>query len=87
MTPALPAVTLFSSRYFLLQQYNNITNHLIGVMDDETANYLSDRKGINWFRVNIAIPESQKNTHPANRCVRVCALARVLVQTTGSGWW
>jgi hypothetical protein len=48
-------------------------------MDDETADYLKDRKGVNWFRVNIAIPESQKNTHPANRCmacmcVRSCML-------------
>ncbi|GAX75229.1 hypothetical protein CEUSTIGMA_g2674.t1 [Chlamydomonas eustigma] len=46
--------------------HNNITNHLIGVMDDETERYLKERK-YNWFRVTIAIPESQKNSHPANR--------------------
>lgn len=46
--------------------HNKITNHLIGVMDDETEAYLKDRP-YNYFRVNIVIPESQKNSHPANR--------------------
>jgi hypothetical protein len=46
--------------------HNKITNHLIGVMDDETEAYLKGRP-YNYFRVNIVIPESQKGTHPANR--------------------
>ena len=49
------------------QKHNNITNHLIGVMDDETEEYLRNREGVNWFRVNIPIPEVQKKSHPANR--------------------
>lgn len=54
--------------FLTILQYNNITNYLIGVMDDETEVYLSKKEPpVNWFRVNIKIPESQKGSHPANQ--------------------
>ncbi len=39
-----------------------------GVMDDETERYLAAKiPPVNWFRVHIPIPDSQKKTHPANQ--------------------
>lgn len=46
--------------------HNGISNHLIGVMDDETEAYLKGRK-YNWFRVNVEPPKSQEKSHPANK--------------------
>ena len=46
--------------------HNKITNHLIGVMDDETEAYLKGRP-YHYFRVNIIIPESQKGDRELQR--------------------
>lgn len=46
--------------------HNKISNHLIGVMDDETERYLQGRP-YNSFRVNVPIPASQEKSHPANK--------------------
>ena len=54
---------------------SNITNHIIGVTDDETDHYLADRKAkrgagafaVNWWRPRVKIPEKQANTREANR--------------------
>ncbi|KAL6756737.1 nucleotide-diphospho-sugar transferase-domain-containing protein [Haematococcus lacustris] len=43
-----------------------ITNYLIGVMDDETEQYLKGRD-VNYFRVNIPVPKVQAKSHPANQ--------------------
>ncbi|KAG2433608.1 hypothetical protein HYH02_012537 [Chlamydomonas schloesseri] len=66
---------------------SNITNHLIGVTDEETGGYLSKRAAkrgpgafaINWFTPNVKIPESQANTREANR---VSSLKFSLLQTS-----
>ncbi|KAG2427113.1 hypothetical protein HXX76_012624 [Chlamydomonas incerta] len=66
---------------------SNISNHLIGVTDEETGGYLAKRaekKGpgafaINWFKPNVKIPESQANTREANR---VSSLKFSLLQTS-----
>ncbi|KXZ46564.1 hypothetical protein GPECTOR_42g773 [Gonium pectorale] len=66
---------------------SNVTNHLIGVTDEETAKYLQDRAAsrgagafaVNWFRPNVAIPASQANTREANR---VSSLKFSLLQTS-----
>mmetsp|Transcript_18645 Transcript_18645/g.40053 ORF Transcript_18645/g.40053 Transcript_18645/m.40053 type:complete len:447 (+) Transcript_18645:53-1393(+) len=61
-------------------EHNKITNYVIGVMDDETEKYLAERNA-NQFRVNIKIPQSQKNTHPANRVSTIkYTLLRQLIQ-------
>lgn len=45
--------------FITILKHNNITNYLIGVMDDETEKYLTGRD-INFFRVKIEIPKSQE---------------------------
>ncbi|KAJ9529018.1 hypothetical protein QJQ45_007084 [Haematococcus lacustris] len=42
------------------------TKYLIGVMDDETEQYLKGRD-VNYFRVNIPVPKVQAKSHPANQ--------------------
>ncbi|GIL65243.1 hypothetical protein Vafri_19054 [Volvox africanus] len=66
---------------------SNITNHLIGVTDDQAAKYLEDRAAsrgaaafkINWFRPNVRIPDVQAKTREANR---VSSLKFSLLQTS-----
>jgi len=54
--------------FLTILDHANITNYLIGVMDDEAEAYLKAReKPVNWFRVNIKVPEVQKKSHPANQ--------------------
>ncbi|GFR45714.1 hypothetical protein Agub_g7126, partial [Astrephomene gubernaculifera] len=66
---------------------SNISNHLIGVTDDETARYLEDRAArrgpgsfaVHWFRPSVRIPASQAKTREANR---VSSLKFSLLQTS-----
>ena len=41
--------------FLTILSHNNVTNYVIGVMDDETEKYLKDRFNTNWFRVNIKV--------------------------------
>lgn len=47
-------------------KHANISNYIIGVLDDETEAYLKP-KGVNYFRPNVTIPKSQDKTREANR--------------------
>ncbi|GLC37586.1 hypothetical protein PLESTB_001670700 [Pleodorina starrii] len=66
---------------------SNITNHLIGVTDEQAAKYLEDRAAargprafaVNWFRPAVQIPAVQANTREANR---VSSLKFSLLQTS-----
>ncbi|KAG2499805.1 hypothetical protein HYH03_002101 [Edaphochlamys debaryana] len=73
--------------FLVILERSNVTNHLIGVTDEQAAKYLIDRAekrgpgafAINWFRPNVTIPKVQANTREANR---VSSLKFSLLQTS-----